>query len=108
MGTFSATDLRGCHFASLQTWLPLTALDYTENVTTTPLLVSPPNTTRPRQLVTCNVDSSLSEAITKAVTEHVHRVWVVNDGLLVGVVSLTDMIRVVRTLLLSNPQVMEV
>ncbi|KAF2301356.1 hypothetical protein GH714_023266 [Hevea brasiliensis] len=30
MGTFSATDLRGCHLSALQTWLPLSALEFTE------------------------------------------------------------------------------
>ncbi|KAK3219350.1 hypothetical protein Dsin_013320 [Dipteronia sinensis] len=106
VGTFSATDLRGCHFASLQTWLPLTALEFTETVRTRPLFAAASNTIQSRELITCHVDSPLSEVINKALTKHVHRVWVVNQGLLAGVVSLTDMTRVLRVSLLSDPQVM--
>ncbi|KAM4100434.1 hypothetical protein ACJW30_05G068800 [Castanea mollissima] len=66
IGTFSATDLRGSLLATLQSW----------------------------QLVTCLPESSLTEVIDKAVTKRVHRVWVVDQqGLLVGLVSLTDIIR---------------
>ncbi|KAK2651646.1 hypothetical protein Ddye_011502 [Dipteronia dyeriana] len=104
VGTFSATDLRGSHFASLQTWLPLTALEFTETVRTSPLFSTASNTIQSRELITCHVDSPLSEVINKALTKHVHRVWVVNRGLLAGVVSLTDMTRVLRVSLLSEPQ----
>ncbi|KAK4836855.1 hypothetical protein QYF36_000742 [Acer negundo] len=100
VGTFSATDLRGCHFASLQTWLPLTALEFTETAA-----AAASNTIQSRELITCHVDSPLSEVINKALTKHVHRVWVVNQGLLAGVVSLTDMTRVLRVSLLLDPQV---
>ncbi len=56
--------------------------------------------------MTCLVESSLAEVIDKAVTNHVHRVWVVDQqGLLVGLVSLTDMIRVLRLSLISDSQV---
>ncbi|KAK1577806.1 hypothetical protein Q3G72_025025 [Acer saccharum] len=110
VGTFSATDLRGCHFASLQTWLPLTALEFTETVRTSPLFAeaAASNTIKSRELITCHVDSPLSEVINKALTKHVHRVWVVNQlGLLAGVVSLTDMTRVLRVSLLSDPQAVD-
>jgi CBS-domain-containing membrane protein len=102
IGTFSATDLRGCHLATLQSWLPLSALDFTETVSKSPLYAASES---PRELVTCLAESSLAEVIDKAVTKHVHRVWIVDQqGLLVGLVSVTDIIRVVRLSLLSDPQ----
>ncbi|KAI3419031.1 uncharacterized protein J3R85_013553, partial [Psidium guajava] len=91
MGTFSATDLRGCHLATLRSWLPATALDFTEKISKSL------GDTRPREPVTCTDGLSLAEAMDKAVDKHVHRVWVVDQqGLLTGVVSLTDMIRALR------------
>ncbi|KAG7992594.1 hypothetical protein I3843_02G135300 [Carya illinoinensis] len=104
IGTFSATDLRGRLLATLQSWLPLSALDFTESVSKSPLYASSDS---PRELVTCVAESSLAEVIDKAATRHVHRVWVVDQqGLLVGLVSLTDMIRVLRFSLLSHSQAM--
>lgn len=55
------------------------------------------------QLVTCFAESCLGEAVDKVVNKHVHRVWVVDGhGLLLGLVSLTDMIRVIRLSLISD------
>ncbi|CAL1360497.1 unnamed protein product [Linum trigynum] len=108
IGTFSSTDLRGWHFATLQTWLPLTALEFTETVVSSPLhAVSPDSpTTESRELVTATAGSSLLEVIQKAVTKHVHRVWVVDsEGLLTGVVSLTDIVKALRMSLLGNEAV---
>ncbi|WVZ00468.1 hypothetical protein V8G54_026537 [Vigna mungo] len=106
IGTFSATDLRGCHITSLKSWLGISALAFTEEVESSPLYSEPDMQNRGssrRELVTCYVESPLSEVIEKAVTNHVHRVWVVDqEGLLVGVVSLTDVIRVIRHSLLSD------
>nr|CAB3445658.1 unnamed protein product [Digitaria exilis] len=49
------------------------------------------------KLVTCSPASTLGEAIEAVVTRHVHRLWVVDEeGLLRGVVSLTDVLRAVR------------
>ncbi|KAF8776358.1 hypothetical protein HU200_003589 [Digitaria exilis] len=49
------------------------------------------------KLVTCSLESTLGEAIEAVVTRHVHRLWVVDEeGLLRGVVSLTDVLRAVR------------
>ncbi|XP_050230681.1 SNF1-related protein kinase regulatory subunit gamma-like PV42a [Mercurialis annua] len=104
IGTFSATDLRGCHLSALQTWLPLTALEFTELVASSPIFASP-NTSivLPKELVTCHLVSPLAEVIDKAVVKHVHRVWAVDQqGFLDGLVSLTDIIKVVRASLLSN------
>jgi CBS domain-containing protein len=48
-------------------------------------------------LVTCSPESTLGEAIEAAALRHVHRLWVVDEeGLLRGVVSLTDILRAVR------------
>ncbi|KAK9281846.1 hypothetical protein L1049_004752 [Liquidambar formosana] len=103
IGTFSATDLRGCPIAQLQSWLPLSVLDFTQKGSTRHAAASELGIS-PRELVTCNAESSLAQAIDKAVTTHVHRVWVVDQqGLLIGLVSLTDMIRVIRVSLLSDP-----
>ncbi|WCJ40539.1 Cystathionine beta-synthase (CBS) protein [Euphorbia peplus] len=104
LGTFSATDLRGCHLTSLQTWLPLTTLEFTETVWSSPIYGSAnaSNVSEKREQVSCNLDTSLQEVIDKAVTKHVHRVWVVDEGgLLLGLISLSDIIRVVRASLLS-------
>ncbi|CAN1141839.1 SNF1-related protein kinase regulatory subunit gamma-like PV42a [Linum perenne] len=98
IGTFSATDLRGWHFATLQTWLPLTALEFTETVSTSAIYPAPnsPNM-ESRELVTATAGSSLQEVIQKVVTKHVHRVWVVDsEGRLTGLVSLTDIIKALR------------
>jgi hypothetical protein len=59
---------------------------------------------QPREMVTCSFESTLGEVIEKAASRHVHRLWVVDggedeeeeDGVLRGVVSLTDVLRVVR------------
>ncbi|KAK7335993.1 hypothetical protein VNO80_28177 [Phaseolus coccineus] len=106
IGTFSATDLRGCHISSLKSWLGISALAFTEEVGSSSLYSESDMQNRAssrRELVTCCAESPLSEVIEKAVTSHVHRVWVVDqEGLLVGVVSLTDVIRVIRHSLLSD------
>lgn len=103
IGTFSATDLRGCHVATLKSWLGISALAFTEEVASSPLYTESDTQINRRELVTCFAESPLSEVIEKAVTRHVHRVWMVDhQGLLVGVVSLTDVIRVIRHSLLSS------
>ncbi|XP_047079158.1 SNF1-related protein kinase regulatory subunit gamma-like PV42a [Lolium rigidum] len=115
--TFSATDLRDCPVAQLRSWLGTTVAEFKKKVAeyrrdgSKPLdaatgvqatddgdtgTTKPP---RPREMVTCSMDSTLGEVIEKAAASHVHRLWVVDDGeeaLLRGVVSLTDVLRVVR------------
>ncbi|XP_013590702.1 PREDICTED: SNF1-related protein kinase regulatory subunit gamma-like PV42b [Brassica oleracea var. oleracea] len=93
VGTFSASDLKGCNLATLRSWLPLNALEFAEKIPRTPLFASAPA----RELVTCHVTSTLVQVIRMATTRRVHRVWVVdkNDGLQ-GLVSLTDIIAAVR------------
>ncbi|KAK7325255.1 hypothetical protein VNO77_29414 [Canavalia gladiata] len=105
IGTFSATDLRGCYLETLKSWLGISALAFTEEVASSPLYTATDSENRGsrRDLVTCYAQSPLSEVIDKAVTRHVHRIWVVDqEGLLVGVVSLTDVLRVMRHSLLSD------
>lgn len=103
IGTFSATDLRGCHFSTLQTWFPLSALEFTDKVSTSSLFQDPSiPSTMSKELITCFRESPVGEVIDKAIVKHVHRVWVVDEqGLLVGLVSLTDIIKVIRDFLLS-------
>lgn len=78
---------------------------FTEHIATSPLYATYdiPNDigNSTRELVTCYVDSTLSEVINKAVTKHVRRIWVVDqEGLLICVVSLSDIIRVIRQYML--------
>ena len=54
--------------------------------------------------VTCHLETPLAEVMSRALTNHVHRVWVVdNDEQLNGVVSFSDMIRVVHDYLSKHP-----
>ncbi|KAL9232014.1 hypothetical protein vseg_007164 [Gypsophila vaccaria] len=102
VGTFSATDLRGCPVSLMQSWLPLNVIDFTSKVYENPPFGAPDLVNSPRLLVTCYAGSTLAEVIDKVTTRHVHRVWVVDEaGLLRGLVSLTDIIRAVRAALLS-------
>ncbi|KAE8700621.1 SNF1-related protein kinase regulatory subunit gamma-like PV42a [Hibiscus syriacus] len=107
IGTFSATDLRGCHASALRTWLPLSALEFTELVSSSPLSGAWERVSAPKEIVSCQPELALSEAIEKIVYNHVHRVWVVDQqGLLEGLVSLTDIVGAVRVSLLSKVDVM--
>ncbi|XP_042476223.1 SNF1-related protein kinase regulatory subunit gamma-like PV42a [Macadamia integrifolia] len=98
MGTFSATDLRECPVSLLQSWLCIDVLEFTETVSTKwTVNASGELGHSPRELVTCDPEMSLGEVIEKAVNGQVHRVWVVDkQGLLVGIVSLTDILRMIR------------
>ncbi|XP_059299669.1 SNF1-related protein kinase regulatory subunit gamma-like PV42a [Lycium ferocissimum] len=97
VGTFSATDLRACPVPQMQPLLNLEVLDFLKMLSGTPLYESTGLRSSWREQVTCHQESSLGEVVDKVVSDHVHRVWVVDEqGLLEGVVSLTDMIRVIR------------
>ncbi|GFZ11848.1 cystathionine beta-synthase (CBS) family protein [Actinidia rufa] len=101
VGTFSSTDLRECPISQMQTWLHASVLDFIELLSTSSSHTAADPRSSPRELVTCHAESSLGEVIDKAVTKHVHRVWVVDRmGLLDGLVSLTDMTRMIRVSLL--------
>ncbi|PWA42825.1 cystathionine beta-synthase (CBS) protein [Artemisia annua] len=99
IGTFSATDLRGCPVSYLQSWLPQSVMEYTTSLLSVAANMAG---STPRELVTCYATSRLGEVVDKVVANHVHRVWVVDhEGLLEGLVSLTDIIRVIRSSLLE-------
>ncbi|CAN6237193.1 unnamed protein product [Urochloa humidicola] len=58
-------------------------------------------------MVTCSPESTLGEVIEAAAGRHVHRLWVVDEeGLLRGVVSLTDVLRAVREAALGEDREM--
>ncbi|KAI3759633.1 hypothetical protein L6452_07586 [Arctium lappa] len=95
IGTFSATDLRACPVSDLQSWMSANVMEYTRSIQSSGGSI-------PRELVTCYAESAVAEVVDKVVGNHVHRVWVVDrDGLLEGLVSLTDIIRVIRSSLLE-------
>ncbi|KAI3521225.1 hypothetical protein L1887_10686 [Cichorium endivia] len=99
IGTFSATDLRGCPVSHLQSWLTASVMEYTRSLLSVSANMAG---STPRELVTSYAESPLAEVMDKVVANHVHRVWVVDrNGLLEGLVSLTDIIRVIRTSLLE-------
>ncbi|KAL1812704.1 hypothetical protein ACET3Z_022769 [Daucus carota] len=108
VGTFSATDLRGCPISQLRSWLPVSVMEFTEKLSSNqphPAAHAPEDLSRSgtRELVTCYAESPLWEAVDKALTKHVHRVWVVDAmGSLAGLVTLTDIIRVIRSSLLQE------
>ncbi|KAF5179620.1 Snf1-related protein kinase regulatory subunit gamma-like pv42a [Thalictrum thalictroides] len=103
IGTFSATDLRRCPTSLLQSLLHVSVLEFTEKTANGPMKTDGDVGQASRELVSCFANSSLAEVIDRAVGGHVHRVWVVNQhNLLIGIVSLTDMLRVMRSSLLAT------
>ncbi|KAI3974682.1 hypothetical protein MKX01_004411 [Papaver californicum] len=106
VGTFSATDLKGCPIDLLQSWMSIDVLEFTNRVSTGPVNDGAGDESvaaMSRTLVTHYAELSLGEVIDKAVTGHVHRIWVVDrQGLLDGIVALTDVRRVIRMSLLSG------
>ncbi|KAL8171732.1 hypothetical protein V2J09_023536 [Rumex salicifolius] len=88
VGTFSATDLRGCPVNQMQSWLSLNVIDFATRVYECPSHGARDLVNSPRLLVTCHMESTLAEVIDKAVTQHVHRLWVVDaKGLLLGLLE---------------------
>lgn len=106
VATFSATDLGGCPIGLLQSWLSMSIMEFKERVLMRDgAAPHPRHNTKPapRTLITCDPGTSLAEVIEEMVEGDVHRVWVVDrDGLLVGLVSLTDMLRVIRESVLMD------
>ncbi|XP_008793981.2 SNF1-related protein kinase regulatory subunit gamma-like PV42a [Phoenix dactylifera] len=100
VATFSAADLGGCPIGLLQSWLSMSIMEFKERVWMREgAAPHPHHNTKPapRTLITCDPGTSLAEVVEEMVEGDVHRVWVVDrDGLLVGLVSLTDMLRVFR------------
>ncbi|KAK1291524.1 SNF1-related protein kinase regulatory subunit gamma-like PV42a [Acorus calamus] len=106
ISTFTSTDLRGCPTHLLQSWLSIGVEEFKERVSelqrTTAIITGDLNH-RSKKLVTCYADTTLGEVIKEAIDWHMHRVWVVDQhGLLVGLVSLTDMLRVIREAALAE------
>ncbi|MQL78463.1 hypothetical protein Taro_010889 [Colocasia esculenta] len=98
VGTFSATDLRGCPIGLLQSWLSLTITEFKEKGL---MHCNTGIARKPRTLVSCYPETSLGQVMEEAMACHVHRVWVVDgQGLLVGLVSLSDMLRAIQESLL--------
>ncbi|XP_072996317.1 SNF1-related protein kinase regulatory subunit gamma-like PV42a [Typha latifolia] len=106
--TFSATDLRGCPIALMQSWLSVSVTEFKDMVlerASEDSVGSGYTNPREKKLVTCFKETSLSVVIEKAVANHVHRVWVVDhQGLILGLIALTDILRVIResALMLDN------
>jgi CBS domain-containing protein len=101
--TFSVSDLRDCPMTQLSSWLCLTVTEFKEKVVVLKSTLTSEGGTavtdmqKIPKLVTCSPENSLEELIEKVVINHVHRVWVVDElSSLIGLVSLTDILHVVR------------
>lgn len=98
----------------LKSWLSLSVLEFTEKLSKGEKFEQNPGaeaiagaltsiSPASRPLVTCLSTSPMEEVISKAVDYHVHRVWVIDEeGSLIGLVSLTDMLRAVRTVIVAQ------
>ncbi|XP_047959295.1 SNF1-related protein kinase regulatory subunit gamma-like PV42a [Salvia hispanica] len=103
VGTFSATDLRGCPISVLQSCLHVSVMEFINKLSEIPQHESSGLRNSTDELITCRPESKLGEVVDKVVSNHVHRAWVVDEsGMLTGVVSLTDIIKVIRVWLLSD------
>lgn len=103
MATFSTTDLRCCPISELESCLNMGVVEFLEKLATTPLHEASGLRSSVREPIICHGESLVGEVIDKAITYSVHRVWVVNEfGLLHGLISLTDMIRVIRLWMLTD------
>lgn len=103
VGTFSATDLRGCPISVLQSCLQGSVMEFINKLSEIPQHESSGLRNSTDELITCRPESRLGEVMDKLVSNHVHRAWVVDEsGMLTGVVSLTDIIKVIRVWLLSD------
>ncbi|KAL6497073.1 hypothetical protein OROGR_029002 [Orobanche gracilis] len=103
VGIFSATDLRGCPIPLLQSSFQMNIMDFINRLSEIPSHESSGLRNSTKELITCHLESRLGEVVDRVVNNHVHRACVVNEpGLLVGLISLTDIIRVTRVWLLSE------
>ncbi|KAL8464683.1 hypothetical protein ACS0TY_034260 [Phlomoides rotata] len=102
VGTFSATDLRGCPLSLLRSCLQLGVVDFINKLSEIPLHDHSGFRNSTKELITCCAESRLGEVVDKVVNHHVHRAWVVDEsGMLSGLISLTDIIRVIRVPMLA-------
>ncbi|XP_027125282.1 SNF1-related protein kinase regulatory subunit gamma-like PV42a [Coffea arabica] len=74
VGTFSATDLRGCPISQFQSCLKMGVVEFLEKLADTPLHQAACLRSSTRDPVVCTPESLLGEAVDKAVTYAVHRV----------------------------------
>lgn len=103
VGTFSATDLRGCPLPLLRSCLQLGVVDFINKLSDIPLHDHSGFRNSTKELITCRSESRLQEVVDKVVNHRVHRAWVVDEsGMLSGLVSLTDIIRVIRVSMLTK------
>ncbi|KAG0480043.1 hypothetical protein HPP92_010901 [Vanilla planifolia] len=94
--TFSATDLRGCSVAQLQSLLNVSVIEFKQQLRSNAATLGTSNEARGR-IVACNYETTLAAVIDDMILAHVHRIWVVDEqGMLRGIVSLTDILRVIR------------
>ncbi|KAG6541200.1 hypothetical protein Mapa_017434 [Marchantia paleacea] len=103
LGTFSASDLRGCSAEALGTWSSITVMDWASKVWTSQNFgagaAAGPESATCRPPVTCKFTTTLGEVITKAVEHRIHRLWVTDDdGSLRGLVALSDILAALRKL----------
>lgn len=104
MGTFSSTDLRVCPISQLESCLHLNIVDFIEKLAESPLHKACNMKNSTKELITCHPDSPLQEVLDKVINNRVHRIWVVDEqGMLAGLISLTDIIHAIRTWMLSEP-----
>ncbi|CAH9082798.1 unnamed protein product [Cuscuta europaea] len=90
--TFSATDLRACPIPLLKTCLQWKVVDF----------LRMQEVMRP-SLVAGTREMTLGEAVEKVVCNGVHRIWVVDrHDLLQGLLSLTDILKLIRLSLLGS------
>ncbi|MCO5548073.1 hypothetical protein L7F22_001530 [Adiantum nelumboides] len=91
VGNFSASDLRGCSVESFPEWAREGVLQFLRRANATK------NAVTHIPLLTCYPSSTLEYVIRSALEWRVHRVWVVDEqqGLLMGLISFTDILRVV-------------
>lgn len=105
VGTFSASDLLGCTSEMLRAWAALPILSFFSKAGVAQRFGMGAAVKAGsfecrgfrKSPVTCHFETPLAEVMAMALQNHVHRVWVVDGaGNLNGVVSFSDMIRVVH------------
>ncbi|WOK91833.1 SNF1-related protein kinase regulatory subunit gamma-like PV42a [Canna indica] len=95
--TFSATDLGECPIDLLRSWLGLTVTEFKGRLRTRARVDGRAGEETRKGVIACGPEARLVDVMEMAVSNHVHRVWVVEgDGMLKGLVSITDMLRVIR------------
>lgn len=101
VGTFSASDLRGCSAETFQCWARESVVRFLKRVRKMGSMMQQGTGEEEDEvqlpLLRCCVSSPLKEVLSKALEWRVHRVWVVErQDILIGLVSFSDILRVVR------------